>query len=92
VADHISDFKAHVLADAPRTQSDANVTGDAPAAAQQPRPSIDELRSRITALSNDKPVGVCCGFAFSESFRNTNRHAIIALLEELFGRELNQRC
>lgn len=91
VADQISDFKARVLVDAPRTQSSARVTGEATVAAHKPRPTIDELRSRIASLGNNDAVGECCAYAFSESFRNTNRYEIIALLKELFGRELNQR-
>lgn len=82
---------APVLTDAPCTQSDANTTNELAGSAPEPRPTLDELRSHIATLSNDTAVGACCGYAFSESFRNTNRYAIIALLEELFGRELNQR-
>jgi len=68
-----------------------NTTDAGAGTASEPRPTLDELRNRSASLSNDQAVVACCGYAFSESFRNTNRYAIVALLEELFGRELNRR-
>ena len=87
MAEQSTAANAHVLTDAPCANTTNALAGTVP----EPRPTLDELRSRIASLSNDKAVGACCGFAFSESFRNTNRYAMIALLTELFGRELNQR-
>jgi len=61
------------------------------AAAPAARPSIEELRERVQGMGNNRAVATVCTYAFSEPYSNTNRLAIIAVLEDLLSRGLDTR-